>query len=179
MFNSLSQPDVIPRGKKVVSEMSRKFYESQWSLGDTNKPTNYQSVKNYFHGQKDTAPVVQHTIKREHVNQHQWSIAMTDKVDPKAHFASETRAQYDKPINPQKVGPVRDKNSLMKSQYSLGNEKTEYQTTAKREFYDKSNMKTTDIAPKQKERYDIVNNENISKEKIQQASNFDFYNHEK
>jgi len=176
MFNSLSQNEYVPRGKRTYPQ-SQAIFQSHFEIGDKEKfQPKYESVTNYFYPPKKPIP---NNFKPEHINASHWEIADKSKVKPEEvvdHWATETKKKFEQPRNPEKRQPVRDKTSLFKSQYTLGDDKTEYVTTTNAYYYDKSHIKVPDIATKEVPKWDIIMNSAVPKERIIKASNFDFYN---
>jgi hypothetical protein len=172
MFKTLSESDYTVKGKKTYPQ-SRALYDSQFQIGVPNIKNNYESVTNHFHKPQ---PVVAQKAKGIDINASHWGLSQNDNIDKNDHFKTETKNQFSKPRNPEKVGPVRDKTTLLKTNYTLGEERIEYRTTSKTEFTDKSQIKAPELQYKEKPKWDIINNTDVSKEKVQNANNFEGYN---
>lgn len=172
MFKSLGESDYVPRGKKSTYQSAEQF-RTHFEIGDSNYKNKYESVTDHFYKPQ---PYVADIKKGNNVNASSWALGDPSKTDKVDHFATETKKQFSEPRKTERVLPVRDKTTLLKSQYQLGEEKTEYVTTSKAQFYDKSNIKIPEVKYKEKEKYHILANTNLPKDRIVNASNFDFYN---
>lgn len=176
MFNSISQSELVPKGKRTYPQ-SRALFESHFEIGDKEKTKpKYESVTDFFYPPKKPVP---NNYKPEYINASHWDISDKSNIknnELRDHYATETKKQFQQPRNPQMRAPVRDKTTLFQSQYTLGEEKTEYTTTTNHYYYDKSNVKVPDLPRKEVAKWDIIMNKDIPKERVQQASNFDFYN---
>lgn len=176
MFKTLSTNEAVPRGKKV-SEQSQNNQKSNFTVKDPDyQDKNYQSVSSYFHDQKNRIP---NNINMGHPNTSHFELAQTDSINPNRHYLSETKAKFGQPQNPQKAKQVREKTELLKTTYSLGEEKSGYSTTNAEQFYDKSSIRVSDIRTKQPERYNIVTNKDLPSQMVTNASAFDFWNQDK
>jgi hypothetical protein len=176
MFNSISKNEVAPKGKRTYPQ-SRALFDSHFEIGDKAKiQPKYECVTHFMYPAKKPVP---NNYKPEYVNASHWDISDKSKVQPQEvrdHFKTETKNQFQQPRNPEKVKPVRDKTALFQSQYSFGHEKTEYVTTTNSYYYDKTGMKVPDIATKETPKWDIIINSKVPIERVEKASNFDFYN---
>lgn len=177
MFNTLSSNEFVPKGKKVLPQ-STQHRQAHFDFKDSKAISNsqYESVTNYFYTPKERVP---NDLKRDYSNASQVNLAQSKNIDPRLHYASETKAQFTQPENPQRSKQVRDKTDLLKSSYNLGEDKIGYSTTNSDNFYDKSQMRVADPRLKKPERYDIVTNKSIPKEVIGKSSNFDFWNQDR
>jgi len=175
MFNTLSTNEIVPKGKRVTAQ-SIDHRQSHFDFKDPGFKTPYETVNQYFYASKERIP---NDLKMEHPNTSHFELSQTRDVNPKLHYASETKFHFGKPQNLERVKQVRDKTDLLKSNYNLGEEKAEYVTTNNSEFYDKTTMKAPDPFLRKPERYNIITNSNLPKETISKASNFDFWNQER
>ncbi len=174
MFNTLSSNEAVPKGKKVMAQ-AIEHRQSHFDLHDPNYNSKFETVNQYFYPSKQREP---NTLRMERPNASHFDLAQTKQPDPK-HFTSETKLQFSKPENAQKAKQVREKTDLLKSSYNLGDDKIQYTTTNSSEFYDKSTQLAPDPKLRKPERYNIVTNQNMSKEMVQGASNCDFWNQER
>jgi len=82
--------------------------------------------------------------------------------------------------NAEKRVPVRDKTDLLQCTYKLGEEKNDFTTVNRDQFWNKSKVEVLDLKTRAKPvRYDIVTNEGVQKERLAKASGFDFCNPER
>ena len=177
MFNTLSSNEAVPKGKKVLPQ-STQHRQANFDFKDSkaNSNSQYESVTNYFYTPKERIP---NDLKKDYSNASKVKLAQTDNINPRVHYASETKSQFTQPQNPQRPKQVRDKTDLLKSNYSLGDDKIGYSTTNSSQFYDKSQMTVADPRLKKPERYNIITNNNLPREMVSGASNFDYWNQDR
>ena len=172
MFNTLSNNESIPKGKKV-SAQSITNRQANFSYKEPNHNPQYETVSQYFYNPKQRIP---NPSKMDTTNASQFDLAQSKSVSPTLHFLSETKRQFGAPQNPERAKQVRDKVDLLKTTYHVGDERAGYATTFTSEFYDKSAIRAPEMRLKQPERYNIISNKEMPGERIKNASNFDFWN---
>ena len=174
---NFSANEIAPKGKKI-SGISRIFQDQQFNIGREEWQQKHETVTQHFYIPKQAIP---NLIKKEYGNISHFEVSHGHTKDPSVHYETEKQVQFKKYNEVKRTLPVKNKTNLLQNTYTLGEEKITYSTVTKEQFYDKSSTTSDDFAMKQQNigKYNIVNNENLSKERIKNANNYEFWNPQK
>lgn len=178
IFKGISDKEQVPRGKKTI-EKAKEFTKSQVEIGQKGWKNEYESVTNHFYKPKPIDP--QAGKNNAVANSSNFEIGQDRNFDRGTHYKTEAQQRFAAPVSTaeHKI-PARDKTQLFGTNYSLGDDRRDFATTNKTLFNDKSRESTGPArVGYQRERYNIITNNDNSSHIKQNTNAFDHWNPEK
>lgn len=170
MFKGLSESRDFPRGKKM-SEISYTSRHQQFEIGYPSWQQSYVSAYNYLHDRK---PILDHKKNLEPRNKSHFTLCQNEN---EKYYTSEKTAKYVNNFDKLEKNKKLNKQEVLKTTLILGTDKENLATHYQQIYDDKSNIVLPSIKWKpQRERYDIITNNEIQKERKNIACAFDYWN---
>jgi len=175
MFRGLSESKDFPRGKKM-NHLSRSQRHQQFDLGIPEWQQSYFTATQILHNEK---PLGERKANHEGRNQSHFNFQSDNLKDAKCYL-SEKADKFRNNFNRREENKKINKKEILKTTFVLGEDVGNYSTQHQMNFYDKSKIKLPEIQWKaQRERYDILTNNEVKKERLEKACGFDFWNENK
>ena len=172
MFRGLSESRDFPPGKKM-SSIGYAHRRHQLEMGVPEWQQNYLTATKILHNQK---PISSTKINHEARNQSHFDLRPEHLKDQK-YYMSEKTDKFKDFTNQRQANQRINKQEILKTTLLLGEDGGNYSTQNNIQYYDKSQIQLPDIKWKpQRERYDIITNNDVNKERLGKACAFDFWN---